>query len=168
MLRMVGGAWTPGADGGGGRSGEELLAAFVRALLSQPLPRMLNRRVVRRKALLAPHALLRMQDWTHAWRHRQLSNFEYLMLLNTASGARRLLSAGGGLYGTPNVGLAARLVHRNEATNDLAWLFQPPTRPTRTNTHTHTHSLCQLIERCERRWRRPRSRKSGMGCTPRV
>jgi hypothetical protein len=44
---------------------------------------MLNRRVVRRKALLAPHALLRMQDWTQAWRHRQLSNFEYLMLINT-------------------------------------------------------------------------------------
>jgi hypothetical protein len=56
---------------------------------------MLNRRVVRRKALLAPHALLRMQDWTHAWRHRQLSNFEYLMLLNTASGARHRLSEGG-------------------------------------------------------------------------
>lgn len=65
---------------------------------------MLNRRVVRRKALLAPHALLRMQDWTHAWRHRQLSNFDYLMLLNTASGARSLLSRVS-LYGIRNASL---------------------------------------------------------------
>eukprot|EP00959_Pyramimonas_sp_CCMP1952_P163011 3407762-Pyramimonas_sp.AAC.1 len=68
------------------RRAAEALASFVRAVCSGHLPRMGNVRCVKRKQLVPPLVMARQAGWTEAWRHHQMSTFEYLMLLNSVAG----------------------------------------------------------------------------------
>jgi hypothetical protein len=47
---------------------------------------MRNTRCVRRRQVVPPHLMVRAAPWTEAWRHHQMSTFEYLMRLNEAAG----------------------------------------------------------------------------------
>lgn len=56
------------------------LQKFFRAIRRQPTPRLRTPRT------LNPRSLIRHSQYTELWRRRQISNFEYLMVLNVMAG----------------------------------------------------------------------------------
>lgn len=55
-------------------------------------------RCIRRASMMSPRQLMRSSNMTQKWQRREISNFEYLMFLNTIAGKRCHLAPCAGFF----------------------------------------------------------------------